>query len=274
MNSYNNCEKGHEMYYEVYVDSLFVVNFVMNLYILMLVNGSTLRTATRRRLLAGAGVGALCYLVPFVLPIPAWVKYPVALIGGTGLMIHIAFRPGNIRGFMVILKWMFMYSFLMGGLLLFVRDNVPVLYQFTTEGWAVCGIGALCAMIISYISEKGRKRTQESSCRVTLINGGNRVTVEALLDSGNGLVEPVSGKSVSVVESDVYRALWGEGARPFRAIPYHSIGKKHGIMRGYLVQCMELEIGGVTKRLSDVYIAVSEESGKVAMIINPRVLNE
>ena len=262
------------MYYEVYVDSLFVVNFVMNLYILILVNGSTLRTATRRRLLAGAGVGALCYLMPFVIPVPAWVKYPVALVGGTGLMIYIVFRPGNIRGFMAILKWMFVYSFLMGGLLLFVRDNIPFLYQFTTEIWAVCGIGALCAMLISYTCEKERKRAQESSCRATLVSRSNRVTVEALLDSGNGLVEPISGKPVSVIEPEVYRALWGEGEQPFRAIPYHSVGKRHGIMRGYLVTGLELEIGGVTKRLSDVYVAVSEESGKVAMIINPAILNE
>lgn len=262
------------MYYEVYVDSLFVVNFVMNLYILILVNGSTLRTATRRRLIAGAGVGALCYLMPFVIPVPAWVKYPVALVGGTGLMIHIAFRPGSVRGFMAILKWMFVYSFLMGGLLLFLRDNVPVLFQLTTEDWAVCGIGALCAMLISYTCERGRKSAQESSCRATLMSGDKRVTVEALLDSGNGLVEPISGKSVSVINREVYLALWGEGERPFRVIPYHSVGKDHGIMRGYLVTGLELEIGGVTKRLSDVYVAVNEESGKVAMIINPAVLNE
>lgn len=262
------------MYYEVYVDSLFVVNFVMNLYILMLVNGSTLRTATRRRLLLGAGVGAGCYLLPFIISLPAWVKYPAALVGGTGLMIHITFRPGNIRGFMEILKWMFVYSFLMGGLLLFVRENIPFLYQFTTETWAVCGVGAVGAMSISWFVEKQRKRSQEGSCKATLICGGSRICVDALLDSGNGLIEPISGKAVSVISREVYQALWGEGERPFRVIPYHSIGKKHGLMKGYLLPELVIETGGMTKRLSEVYVAVSEESGKIAMIINPTILNQ
>ena len=34
------------MRYELYVDSLFLINFVMNLYLLILVNRSSLRTAT------------------------------------------------------------------------------------------------------------------------------------------------------------------------------------------------------------------------------------
>lgn len=262
------------MYYEVYVDSLFVVNFVMNLYILMLVNRSMLRTATRRRLLGGAGVGAICYLLPFVVPLPVWVKYPVMLVGGTGLMIHITFRPGNSRGFMEILKWMFIYSFLIGGLLLFVRENVPFLYRFPTESWAVCGIGAMGAMLISWFAEKQRKRSQESSCKATLISGESKVCVEAILDSGNSLIEPISGKAVSVIDREVYLALWGTGERPFRVVPYHSIGKKHGLMEGYLLPELVVEIGGVSKRLSEVYVAVSEESGKIAMIINPAILNQ
>ena len=49
-----------QMHYELYVDSLFLLNFIMNLYLLILVDNSTLRTATAGRLAAGAAVGALC----------------------------------------------------------------------------------------------------------------------------------------------------------------------------------------------------------------------
>lgn len=266
------------MYYELYVDSLFVVNFVMNLYLLMLVNLSTLRTATRRRMLMGAGVGAICYLLPFMVNLPVWLKYPVAFLGGAGLMIHIVFRPGSVKGFIQILKRMVVYSFLMGGLLLFVKEIVSFWgtespgHSFSMGMWAVCGIGALGAMFLSYLSEKRRRQALGSSCRATLICGSNKVSVQALLDSGNSLVEPISGKPVTVIDMKIYHALWGDKEQPFRAIPYHSIGRKRGILKGYLLPVMELEIDGVTKQLKEVYVAVSEESGGESVIINPAII--
>lgn len=261
------------MYYELYVDSLFVVNFVMNLYVLILVNGSTLRTATRRRMFAGAGVGAISYLLPFVVPLPVWIKYPAAFVGGTWLMIHITFRPDGIRGFFKILKWMSMYSFVMGGLLLFAMNTLPFAHYLATEIVAVCGIGAVGVMFISWLGERQRRKSIQSSCRATLISSSNRIVVQALLDSGNSLIEPISGKPVSVIDGEIYHKLWGSTERPFRAIPYHSIGRKRGILKGYLLPELELEIDGVTKRLSDVYVAVSDECGSVPVIVNPAVLN-
>ncbi|CDD01941.1 unknown [Clostridium sp. CAG:91] len=46
------------MHYELYLDSLFLLNFGMNLLLLCLVDHSMGHTATWYRLLAGAGVGA------------------------------------------------------------------------------------------------------------------------------------------------------------------------------------------------------------------------
>mgnify|MGYP002508175974 CR=1 FL=1 len=47
----------------LYVDSLFFLNFIMNLYLLILVNRSTFRTATPGRIAAGAALGAAGFLL-------------------------------------------------------------------------------------------------------------------------------------------------------------------------------------------------------------------
>ena len=61
-------------------------------------------------------------------------------------------------------------------------------------------------------------------------------------------------------------------------IPYHSIGKKRGIMRGYLLPELELDTEGMRLKFKDVYIAVSDEEvsrtdgaevESVEIIINP-----
>lgn len=53
------------MHYELYLDSMFLLNLGMNLLLLIMVDHSTCRTATWYRLLCGAGIGAVCYLLPF-----------------------------------------------------------------------------------------------------------------------------------------------------------------------------------------------------------------
>ena len=54
------------MHYELYLDSIFLLHFGMNLLLLIMVDHSTCRTATWYRLLWGAGIGAVCYLLPFL----------------------------------------------------------------------------------------------------------------------------------------------------------------------------------------------------------------
>jgi hypothetical protein len=105
--------------------------------------------------------------------------------------------------------------------------------------------------------------------------------VNALVDSGNSLVEPISGKPVCVVGKKVYETLWGGETEGFRVIPYHSIGKSRGVLPGYLLPRLEIELEGLERVFENVYIAVSdgeisgmEDAGaeSVKMIINPGLL--
>ena len=85
------------MYYEIYIDSLLLVNFVMNLYCLELVNLICLRTATRRRILLGAVLGAVLYLIPFLLPGEGWLKIVILFPAAAALMIFMTFRLKSLR---------------------------------------------------------------------------------------------------------------------------------------------------------------------------------
>ena len=71
------------MHYELYLDSLFLLNFGMNLLLLCLVDHSMGHTATWYRLLAGAGVGAVWYLFPFLWKGTAAGKLLLCFLPGT-----------------------------------------------------------------------------------------------------------------------------------------------------------------------------------------------
>lgn len=271
------------MRYELYVDSLFFLNFIMNLYLLLLVDRGTLRTASPGRLAAGAAAGAFCFLLPFLGIGPAGFRLGAGILAGTAGMLCITFPVRNLRMFLKLLERLVIYSFGMGGGMLFLIRVLPGYREFITSLPGLLCMGGLFFLLFRRF--KYGLDTEEVLCRAVLLQGEKKLEVNALLDSGNSLTEPVSGKPVCIVGKEVFRGLQEGGSRGFRAIPYHSIGKNHGILPGYLLEELRLEAGGMKMSFNDVYIAVSDEeiscaksSGaedeSVKMIINPRLFAE
>lgn len=267
------------MQYALYLDSLFLVNFVMNFYLLLLVDRSAFRTATPGRLLSGALVGGLGGLLPFVLPGPGLLKMVLGILVGTVGMIHITFPVKSFRMFLKLMERLILYTFCMGGAILFLIRTIPDLRSILTGIFGIIGMGGVCFMLLSRSRKKIGQR--ESLCRARLSCGQVNLTVAALIDSGNSLIEPISGKPVCIVEEQMLNSLIGTLPAGCRIIPYHSIGKKHGILEGYLLPELELELEGIHKTFYQVWIAagpqgISEtsEAESIKMIINPMLFAE
>ena len=269
------------MQYELYVDSLFLVNFVMNLYLLLLVDRSTLRTATPGRLLLGAAAGGVCGLLPFLISGSGLFGMMGLNLFGTLGMLFITFPVKGLRMFLKLLERLILYSFCMGGALLFLIRSFPSFRQYLTGIFGILGVGGCCFLFLLIFSES--RERQNSLCHAILCCGGRQVEVTALVDSGNSLIEPISGKPVCIIEKQVLDSLKELLPYGCRAIPYHSIGTRLGILEGYLLPELHLEIHGINKRFRKVWIAASPQginSGEtsmadsVKMIISPRLLSE
>ncbi len=262
------------MYYELYVDSLFLINFGMNLYLLLLVNQSLFRTATRRRLIQGALMGAICCLVVLAGGVDLRLRMVIGAMLGSVVMIVYTFQVRSMQAFLKVAEKFVIYSVLMGGGMMLLTQNIPWLQNRLGSIWGVLGMGALLYMVAGYCMERRAKSNYQ--CMVTLIGPKSRLKVRTLVDSGNSLVEPISGKPVSIVDRNVFESLWEEEPYLYRAIPYHSVGKTRGILKGYLLPEMRIETAGITKVCKDVYIAVCEDyiTAEEKMILNPGILTE
>lgn len=275
------------MHYEVYVDSLFLVNFVMNLYLLMLVDGSTLGTATPGRLLAGAAIGGICCLLPFSWMAPAAVRLALGAAVGTVGMLVIAFPVKTFRMFLKLLEKLLLYSFCLGGGVLFLIRSFPQARGFLGKGAGIMGAGGILYLFL--VRTRRKDIQSDPLCRAVLARGTSTVAVEAMVDTGNSLIEPISGKPVCVVDREVLEKLGYVGGTEggeklgYRAIPYHSIGKKRGILEGYLLPHLQIQRDGIRKDFQDVYIAAGPEgvsadhsagTGSIKMIVNPMLLTE
>ncbi|MBD5479237.1 MAG: sigma-E processing peptidase SpoIIGA [Lachnospiraceae bacterium] len=268
------------MYYEVYLDSLFLLNFTMNLYLLLLVNKSLHRTATRFRLFLGAVIGGAGYCLMFVLPVGIVPKVAAAsLCAGAGMLIFV-FKPSTIKAFFQILERMLMYALLMGGGFLLLRNHIK---PFRTHMIPIMGMLASggILMLIFYRETGRREQEKQELLEVRLLTrSGFRMTVKAIVDTGNSLKEPISGKPVSVLDRETFEILWQNEDREkgFRAIPYRSVGCEGGIMNGYELPEITFELGGIKKSCRGIYIGVSEQAVSATqnyqMLLHPKLLEE
>ncbi|MCM1045346.1 MAG: sigma-E processing peptidase SpoIIGA [Candidatus Gastranaerophilales bacterium] len=253
----------------------------MNLFLLLLVNERTHRTATRFRLILGAAAGAVLFLFPFFCNGPVGPKVILGAICGVCSMLFLSFRVRSVRAFFGLFEKLLRYSFLMGGALLFLIRCLsrifPAFRDYVTGIFGIIGVGAMVFLFFFY-----RRETDGAGfCTAVLVCGERRESVSALLDTGNSLTEPISGKPVSVLDKEVFDRLWEQEPAYFRVIPYHSIGRNKGLLKGYLLPELRLELDGVVKICRDVYIAVGEEPvseenqekwQKVKLIVNPELL--
>lgn len=101
------------------------------------------------------------------------------------------------------------------------KNTVPVLLS-TVLSTLVIGMG------IKYWG----KEQKENFYQVNLYRDQYVMEVIALLDTGNGLVEPVSQKVVSLVAEEILNKLHVQKEK-IKAIPYCAVGTEKGILYGF-----------------------------------------
>lgn len=261
------------MHYELYLDSLFLLNFGMNLLLLCLVDHSMGHTATWYRLVAGAGAGAACYLLPFLWKGTAVGKLLLCFLPGTLVMLFLAFPIRSLRSLGVYFRKQMLATFLIGGILAALLRGFPPGRKYLPGIGMVLGLGVFSGWLL-VLGQKKEARNA-AYCEVELQGEMQKVRIRALVDSGNTLTEPISGAPVSVLDARIFYRLWPEGLPVFRAIPYHSVGKKSGILKGYRIPQMTIISQGVERKYKEVYLAVSGEEiagDEIPMLLHPALL--
>lgn len=293
----------------VYVDILALVNLGMNYVILWLTAkfcGSQTRVA---RLLVGAAVGALYAVISFL---PAYrvsgalyMKFLFSLA-----IVLVAFEWQDFRQFARALAGFYLTSFFVAGtavavLLLGQREmRLAMAGEYVVEAkwWmlAVAGLVALVSGKAVWATVRARLLKAAAYARLTISLGQGSVTVQALVDTGNELRDPVSRLPVVIVEyaalrpilppelQRVFEAGGSSGlslipeclaASPWstrlRLIPYKSIGQAQGMLVGVRSDEVTVRESGRTVVAKDIVVAVCGETlsveGTYRALLNPEV---
>lgn len=300
------------MRYTVYVDEMFLGNLVMNYAILWLTARISQRCPCWWRIVLAAGLGAL-YAFSIVLPGPQLLQGLWAKVAVSILMLWVTFGPLPAVQLALLAGLFYLTSFGVGGL---VFGFSFLLGGETAEGLAgLVSLPRECfwpaiALSLAVVWLVGKKVTPRLRLRflkglfyvplkITLY--GRHRSVNALLDTGNELIDPLTKHPVIVVEyaaiNDLLPRLLREvfekqaetdfpallealkekrWATRFRLVPFRSLGQSAGLLLGFRPDQVEIVYGTQAVQLRNVVIAIHKHQlspeATYKALINPRLL--
>ncbi|NLP30691.1 MAG: sigma-E processing peptidase SpoIIGA [Clostridiales bacterium] len=226
--------------------------------------------------------GELILKISFSFGIVAWVfsfSTLKRLIQGTLVFYLVSFAMGGIViGSMYFLK---MKGITSRGA--FYIERITYLQVF---------LGIILASIIlsvfaSFIKDRIWKGMKELSVKVSI--GSKSDILKGMIDTGNFLADPISGKPVFLVSEKVIRKLLpdfddrvdetSKMGKRFRIIPYKSVGKDKGFLIGIRPDEVLLLEKGNEPRKVDIILAVHKgkfpvgrDGNKYDLLIHPEVM--
>lgn len=241
----------------VYVDSLFLINLIIN-YILLLVTAKICAAhLTRLRLLGGAVLGA-CYSVAVVLPLTPFLANPFLKVA-VGILMVLAAFGGQARIIRLALVFFavsvafggaVMAASLLGGGGLYGGLLTPVNLRILVIAFVVCYI------ILTLVFRRAGRHRGGGIVPLKLRHGDREVSMRALVDTGNALTDPLTGRSVIVAGVADVTMLFPQGVRKtvaglklkdavkvmeelasegirFQLIPYSAVGTAGGMLLAF-----------------------------------------
>lgn len=259
------------MYYELYVDVFFLVNFMMDFLLLLLAKKILKCSATHGNICMGSLVGSLLTCLVVLLPVKSAVlKLILFHMVINIIMIYIGLRVHTLRE--IIRAWIALYigGFLLGGVFTCFYQYLKVGSLFFTGAmlsyWIVQGIWSFIISIM---------RLKQTECDVTLYQNGQICTIHALIDTGNSLLDPLTKQPVCIVEQRIVGKWFEENEiKKMRRIFFHSIGKNCGTLPVLELEKMcihyEKEYWVIKPIIALCENKISSD-GEYGMILNPDI---
>ncbi len=258
------------MYYEVYIDILFCLNFWMD-YLILRLTAYIFKYKTGKRMTVSACIIALLgsLAVCFVQIQNSFqllcIQCLICIIG-----VMFAFPYTGIRRFAQLMAVMQVCSFLLGGamewLLRVGRKSMYGIFQ-----WLFASYMFYKLFRRLFLKIKQEHRLKDQLFDATLYIAGQTLQVKAFLDTGNQLKEPLGGRPVSVLGGAAVERLPVQDG--IILIPYRAVGTENGILYGFVADKMKLVSDSQTKEIEKPVIGIANESVSIKqdyeMLLSP-----
>lgn len=181
------------------------------------------------------------------------------------VMALIAFGKMSLKENVETILFTYTTAFLLSGIVnaVHIKYNMwlMLLVVVITCGLLIVGIRIVCNLM--------GKQSLIYTVKITMEN--QTISVTALKDTGNGLIDPISKKPVSIVERETIKQLISDNAK-ITYVPFKSVGKESGIMKAYIVEQVTIENRKYKDAIIGIFDGKLSADNKYNMILHPKLL--
>ncbi len=301
------------MFLEVYGDIIFLINFVMDFFIFWGTGKIFQKKILMSRIILGAFLASILYCCVIFIDFFRCCYNPIGILIILMISVFVAFGARSLKSFFKSIFQVIVISFAIGGFAtaLFYFFNISdfignfiniYIHNFSLK-FLFFSVSIFYFILKAFVSwyKKSIIRKQVF-CKMEVFLKGKKVFLNALIDTGNSLYEPISGKPVIVSEFHAVEEIIPIEVRDFfakdnkndftkiydyikntdndfdfRIIPFCSVGKRQGFIVGFFADrviiyydnnvCLEKVIIGISN------VKLSRENTYNALL-NPEMLRD
>lgn len=261
----------------IYVDVLFVVNFFITFFLLLVTAKFSKRNEKIRRTVLASFIGGAYSLVILFDDLNFFVSFAGKLAAACVIVLA-AFKFSGIKCYIKEVVIFFFVNLLFVGIMIglwmifkpkgVIINNSTVYFDISAR---VLLFSAFIAYLISIavIRLYNNKIAKKELYAITVYKDGDKKKFFAFADSGNNLKEPFSDYPVIIAEKSLF-----ENTECSRIVPFSSIGGE-GVLYAFKPDRVEISSSFGEFVVEDVYVALSDKvkKGEYKGIINPKILN-
>ena len=260
----------------IYIDLIFIINFILDLLLLLTVNITLKRYSKLYKLCLGALFGSVSLLSLFI-AFNNITLFIFKTLMGIGMCL-LSFGYKNIKYTIYNIIYLYMTSIILGGFLYYLK----VEFSYNNNGLAFYYKGLrinyifllILAPSILYVFTKSIKALKEIKnyyYKVKIIfNNGFNLYITGFLDTGNKLVDPVTNKPIILINKKIIKGKIN--IRSPMYVPYNSLNN-HG-----LLECIKPKNVYINdKEIKNYLIGLSNESFKlngIECLLNYNILED
>lgn len=275
------------MFYKFYLDVFFLENLMMNFCVIQMTGHVLGHRKKAWKVVATAFGASLMSCIMILLSVRRHVFLSAVfsfLIGCAMAKVGCGWKTKNEGKHTLTVFWT--AALILGSMwqLMMQRMGMPFFLVIPVGYGVVWGIW-------KFRDQKRKKR--EFFCDVQITYHRKTIAVRALLDSGNQLRQPGSGRPVHIIDRSVIKELLNESEfqelqcmlhmtmpeKPtgtFTYIPFRTLGSEHDLMPVFAVDTISIKHGEHVWNTKQTLTAVSKRnvssSGEYQMILHPQIL--
>ena len=276
----------------VYIDIILLENLCMN-YIILFATAYIMKIKISHiRIIASSSIGAVYSIMLYMQILPIYSSIFMKIILSV-VMVYISYAPKSVKIAIHQLIIFYLISFAFGGcafaLLYFVKPQDIFIKNgvyIGTYPLKIALLGGIVGFIITYIAFKiikNKATKEEMIYKLKIKINDKTVEVNALLDTGNKLKDPITLVPVIVIEKqklynflpeeileNIDKIIGGDSNKlieenikymsKFRVIPYNSIGKQNGLMLGFKADEVKIIIDEEERTIKNTIIGIFNQS--------------